>query len=200
MDRNSPDIELEKPSVIINEGATIVKEFIADFVSEGGSEESSLVLSEEGKLRLQSQYNIFTQKHNSKEFDKTVVRKYYYFCDEMHRVYKKATRAVIACKIITAIMFLILTAVLIYAGNRFGDKMLWFSIWVLLIFIDVAVFIVVDYFSDSIKNKALPYLDDIETLSFRQNIKDEDTETEDDEDDEDFEVTSEKENEDEDDT
>lgn len=196
MNKQLPDIELEKPSVLINEGATIVKEFIADFVSEDKPEESSLVLSQEGKLRLQSQYNSFTQKHNSEEFDKTIVRKYYYFCDEMHRIYQKSTRAVLACKIITAIMFLIVTGVLIFAGNRFGDKMLWFSIWVLLIFIDVAVFIAVDYFSDSIKNKVLPYLDDIETLSFRQNIEDEDAETEDDED---FEVTSEKENEDEDD-
>lgn len=184
MNNDKPDIELEKPSVIINEGATLVKEFIEDFVSEEDIPDSVPILSDEGKLRLQNQFNIYTQKHSAEEFDKTVVRKYYYFCDAMHSVYKKARRTILACKIITAILFLCLTGILIHAGNRFGDKMLWFSIWVLVIFINIAIFIIVDYFSDSIKKKALPYLDDIETLSFAQNIEDDETTSEEDEDEE----------------
>lgn len=184
-DNNSTDIKLEKPSVIINEGATIVKEFIGDFVSDEDESKTELALSEEGKKRLQSQYNIFTENHSPTEFDKTIVRKYYYFCDKMHEVYKKSSRTVTALKIISAIVFLVLTGIFIYAGNNSGDKMLWFSIWILLIFTNVTIFMVIDYFRDSIKNRVLPYLDDIETLDFPKGINDLEEDDEDNDEDED---------------
>lgn len=181
MENNSDDIELEKPSVIISEGASILKEFIYDFVSEDTKEET-LVLSDEGKKRLQNQYRDFTEKHSPEEFDKTIVRKYYFFSDKMHEIFTKSIRTVTACKIICAIVFFVLTGIFIYAGNNYGDKMLWFSIWVLLIFINVTIFMIVDYFIDSIKNKALPYLDDIEKLSFAEDETEEDEDEDDDED------------------
>ncbi len=79
-------------------------------------------------------------------------------------------------KIVSAVLFVIFTAVGIYMSGKTGAYMLWLVLWIVLIFLNVAVFTTADYCKYQMQTRVLPFLDNDACTQFSENdILSEDT-------------------------
>lgn len=73
-----------------------------------------------------------------------------------------------SAKIISAVLFAVFTVIGIAVSNHTGSKMLWLVLWIIVILLNVAVFIITDYCKYLIKDRVIPYLEDDEQIEFKE--------------------------------
>lgn len=127
---------------------------------------SRLRLSQKGRDNIKSQFNNYTEKHTDDEFEDLIVQKYFLLCDEIHKRYSRGKKILMLLKIISAVVFVLYSFAAIMITQNGGNKMLWLTVWILLIFLDVGFFMVLDYCSTLFVEKIFPYLDNPEIIDF----------------------------------
>lgn len=139
-------------------------------------------LSSQEKEQNMNQLDSYIQSHSEQEFENIILKKYFILRNELHKKYKKGCRIINILKICAAVLFLIFTVIAVAAGNIGGNKMLWLSVWILIIFILVGIFIIADYCKNLMSQKVLPFLDNAEIMTFgdRNDDCEEDEENEED--------------------
>lgn len=155
------------------------KKFCTDYMNSF----SEVRLSKEGRENILKQFDAYTKNHSASDFEKLITQKYFLLCDELHKRYNRGCRIIRICKIIAAALFLLFSAAAVFFGNQSGNKMLWLSIWILIIFIYVGAFVIADYCRNLMSEKVISYLDNIEQIDFGKDEEEYDEEDEEDEDD-----------------
>ncbi|MBO5494264.1 MAG: hypothetical protein J5964_00940 [Eubacterium sp.] len=113
-----------------------------------------------------------------------IVKKYKLLRHKIIIHYHRGCKYLNIAKVITAIAFLIFTAVGISVSHRTGNLMTWLLWWVIVIILDCVVFIITDYCKYLMKTKVIPYLENDDLLDFGEydlfieNDEDEDEEEE----------------------
>lgn len=100
--------------------------------------------------------------------DKKLAHKYRFIREKIIKNYERACKYLKGAKITVAILFLIYTAISCYIGYRNGDVMGLLCSWVILIFINVFVFMLLDYFKYLVADKVIPYLNNDDELEYGQ--------------------------------
>lgn len=111
-------------------------------------------------------------------------KKYLFIKDKLLTNYEKGRKKYIKGKIITAVVFTILSIVLAALGIATGRHMQMLAIWIFLIFFLVTVFLFVDYMKYLVEDKVIPYLKDDDMLEYGEYDIFNDNDEEDEEDDE----------------
>ena len=92
--------------------------------------------------------------------------KYCFLRDKIFFYFKRGKQILKISKIVAAVFFLLFTVVGIAVGQRTGHELLWLQLWILLIFLDVAIFVIADYNRYLIESKVIPYLKDDDCVEF----------------------------------
>lgn len=127
---------------------------------------SEVRMSEDGRENILKQFNAYTKQHSASDFEKLITQKYFLLCDELHKRYNRGCKIIRICKIIAAALFAAFSIAAVFFGNQSGYKMLWLSVWILFIFINVGIFIIADYCKNLMSEKVISYLDNIEQIDF----------------------------------
>lgn len=133
-------------------------------------------LSNAAVQNIERQFEGYTKKHSKQEFDETILKKFFILSDALHKKYEKGCRIINALKISAAGLFLVFTVIAAAAGKSTGSKMLWLSIWILVIFILIGAFIIADYLKNLMSQKVLPFLDNTEIMDFGKENDEDDSE------------------------
>lgn len=137
---------------------------------------SEASLSNAAVQNIERQFECYTKKHSKQEFDETILKKFFILSDALHKKYEKGCRIINALKISAAGLFLVFTVIAAAAGKSTGSKMLWLSIWILVIFILIGAFIIADYLKNLMSQKVLPFLDNTEIMDFGKENDEDDSE------------------------
>lgn len=100
-------------------------------------------------------------KHNEK-----LAFKYKYLREKIIFSYRKGCKILDIVKVIFALLFILFTIFSVQCCQESNSKAEWLIVWVLVIFMDVNIFIITDYFKHLIKTKVIPYLEDDDKLEF----------------------------------
>lgn len=98
--------------------------------------------------------------------DEKLAIKYRFLRNKIFEHYKRGLKYVRIAKIVVAIIFIIFTVIAVTVGNYTGNRMNWLVDWVVLIFLDVFVFMIIDYVRYLIDDKVIPYLMDDDKMEF----------------------------------
>ena len=113
-----------------------------------------------GKNAPQSQD--FVQEQNREN----IVKKYGFLKSKIILNYQKGCKILRAAKITVAVLFVLFTPIAVIISQRTGQHMVWLTIWLALIFINIAVFIPADYAKYLVHAKVIPYLENDEQVEF----------------------------------
>ena len=117
--------------------------------------------------------------------DEKYARKYLFIKDKLLKNYEKGRKKYNKGKIITAVVFVLLSIFLAAFGKATGRYMQMLAIWIFLIFFLVTVFLFLDYIRYLVEDKVIPYLNDDDMLEYGEyDIFKDDDDEEDNEDDE----------------
>lgn len=112
--------------------------------------------------------------------------KYRFIRDKIFTHYARGVKYVKIAKIVVAVLFVLFTVVAVALCRHDGNVMLWLMLWVGQIFINVLIFVIVDYVRYLIDDKVMPYLLDDNVLEFGEyDIFNEDDENDEEEEDDD---------------
>lgn len=92
--------------------------------------------------------------------------KYKFIRDKIIEHYKRGCKYLVIAKITIAFLFIIYTLIACVLGRKTGDTMLWLIQWVVLIFINVFLFLILDYAKYLIDDKLIPYLMNDDQLEY----------------------------------
>ena len=113
--------------------------------------------------------------------------KYLFLREKLLKNYEKGKKIYRAAKLITAALFIALTLAGAAVGRHTGRPMGPLTLWIVLLFLIVFVFLAADYARYLLEDKVIPYLEDDEALEygeydiFKEDDEDEGEEQEDDE-------------------
>lgn len=116
----------------------------------------------------ESQLKEFTKKHSFDEFEGHIAKKYFVLCEKLLSRGSKYIKIVNVLKAVSTAAFLMFTVFALYMGHSHGSKMLWFSIWIVLIFLLVFVFLVLDYFKNVFLKNLMCFLENAEETEFKE--------------------------------
>lgn len=122
-----------------------------------------------------------TESNTSADKEKQALyaRKYFLLREKLTQNYIRGCKYLQIAKIVSAVLFLLFTAVGIHVSGKTGDYMLWLILWIVFIFLNVAVFTAADYCKYQIQMRVIPFLEDDACICFAENnILSEETETE----------------------
>lgn len=107
----------------------------------------------------------------SAESEKQVLQaqKYTLLQEKIKKNYTQGCRYLRISKIISALLFLIFTAVGVYVSGKTGAYMLWLVLWIVLIFLNVAVFTTADYCKYQMQTRVIPFLENDACTEFAEN-------------------------------
>lgn len=83
--------------------------------------------------------------------------------------YQKGCRYLCIAKIVSAVLFVLFTAVGVYVSGKTGAYMLWLVLWIVLIFLNVGVFTTADYCKHQMQTRVLPFLEKDSQTEFPEN-------------------------------
>lgn len=94
--------------------------------------------------------------------------------------YRKGCRYLRIAKIISAVLFVLFTAVGVYVSGKTGAYMLWLVLWIVLIFLNVGIFTAADYCKHQMQMRVLPFLENDSQTEFPENdiLSEEESESE----------------------
>lgn len=95
-----------------------------------------------------------------------IVKKYGFLKSKIILNYQKGCKILKIAKITAAVLFVLFTPIAVIISNRTGQHLGWLTIWLLLIFFNIAVFIPADYAKYLVKSKVIPYLENDEQVEF----------------------------------
>jgi len=117
--------------------------------------------------------------------DEKYAKKYLFIKDKLLKTYETGRKKYNKGKVITAVVFTVLSVLLAALGKVTGRHMQVLAIWIFLIFFLVTVFLFLDYIRYLVEDKVIPYLKDDDMLEYGEyDIFNDDDDEEDDEDDE----------------
>ncbi|MDE6124318.1 MAG: hypothetical protein K2G22_03705 [Eubacterium sp.] len=120
--------------------------------------------------KIQKDYAEFSKNHIENDFENIIVRKFYILSDVLQEKINRYNKVLKISKIVIAVLFLIFTVAAVIAGNHYGSKMLWFSFWIVFIFIDVFVFLIADYFKNVVFKRFMRFINNAEVMDFNDNV------------------------------
>ena len=92
--------------------------------------------------------------------DEKIIIKYEFLKEKIFENFDKGARILKIAKITTTVLFLLFTFAGVFISHRTHHEIQWLQAWVLVIFFDVAVFIIADYSKYLIESKVITYLKD----------------------------------------
>ncbi|MBE6817943.1 MAG: hypothetical protein E7517_02125 [Ruminococcaceae bacterium] len=95
-----------------------------------------------------------------------IIKKYGFLKAKIILNYQKGCKILRIAKIAVAVLFVLFTPIAAIIGQRTGQHMTWLTIWLALIFINIAVFIPADYAKYLVQAKVIPYLENDEQVEF----------------------------------
>ena len=109
-----------------------------------------------------------TATHNAEEMTSCERKafKYNIIKEKINLHFEKGCRIVKIAKITVAAIFFLFSLIAVIVSNRTGNQMQWLIAWIVLIFVNVFIFVIVDYSRYLIESKVIPYLNDDEQLEF----------------------------------
>ena len=113
--------------------------------------------------------------------------KYKFIREKIIFHFNRGCRILKISKIVVAVLYVIFAIIGIAVSHRTNHEMQWLLIFILLIFLNVAVFVITDYCRYLIESKVIPYLENDDEIEFGEYdifLEDIDGESEDDEEEE----------------
>ena len=105
-------------------------------------------------------------EENSLNTQSNIEKKYVLIKDKIIFQYKKGCKILNVAKITAAVLFLIFSLIAVVLSNRTGTHLEWLTVWIVLIFINIAVFTLADYAKYLIRSRVIPYLEDENRVDF----------------------------------
>ena len=105
-------------------------------------------------------------EENSLNTQSNIEKKYVLIKDKIISQYKKGCKILNVAKITAAVLFLIFSLIAVVLSNRTGTHLEWLTAWIVLIFINFAVFTLADYAKYLIRSRVIPYLEDENRVDF----------------------------------
>ena len=98
--------------------------------------------------------------------DEKIIKKYGFLKEKIILHYHKGCKILKVAKITVTVLFLLFTLAAVIISNRTGEHLAWLSAWIILIFVNIAVFVPADYAKYLIASKVIPYLNDDDRVTF----------------------------------
>ena len=98
--------------------------------------------------------------------EQRVQQKYRFLKEKIILHYQKGCRILKISKITVAVLFVIFSIVAAILSNRSGTRLEWLTVWIIVIFLNIAVFVPAEYAKYLISSKVIPYLEDEERIEF----------------------------------
>ena len=98
--------------------------------------------------------------------DEKIIKKYGFLKEKIILHYHKGCKILKVAKITVTVLFLLFTLVAVIISNRTGEHLAWLSAWIILIFVNIAVFVPADYAKYLIASRVIPYLNDDDRVTF----------------------------------
>ena len=98
--------------------------------------------------------------------DEKIIKKYSFLKEKIILHYHKGCKILKVAKITVTVLFLLFTLVAVIISNRTGEHLAWLSAWIILIFVNIAVFVPADYAKYLIASKVIPYINDDDRVTF----------------------------------
>ena len=98
--------------------------------------------------------------------EQRVQQKYRFLKEKIILHYQKGCRILKISKITVAVLFVIFSIVAAILSNRSGTQLEWLTVWIIVIFLNIAVFVPAEYAKYLISSKVIPYLEDEERIEF----------------------------------
>ena len=98
--------------------------------------------------------------------EQRVQQKYRFLKEKIILHYQKGCRILKISKITVAVLFVIFSIVAAILSNRSGTRLEWLTVWIIVIFLNSAVFVPAEYAKYLISSKVIPYLEDEERIEF----------------------------------
>ncbi|MBR3738537.1 MAG: hypothetical protein IKN26_07360 [Eubacterium sp.] len=92
--------------------------------------------------------------------------KYCFLRDKIFFHFRRGRKILKISKIVAAVIFLLYTIIGVIVSSRTSSELQFLTKWILLIFLDVAVFVIADYCKYLVENKVIPYLLNDEQIEF----------------------------------
>lgn len=96
-------------------------------------------------------------------------QKYILLREKLTENYQRGCQYLRTAKIISAVLFVLFTAVGVYVSGQTGAYMLWLVLWIVLIFLNVGVFTAADYCKHQMQTRVLPFLENDAQTEFPEN-------------------------------
>lgn len=122
-----------------------------------------------------------TEGNTSADKEKQAIfaHKYLLLRKKLTENYIRGCKYLHIAKLVSAALFVLFTAVGIYVSGKTDAYMLWLVLWIVLIFLNVAVFTTADYCKYQMQTRVIPFLENDVCTQFCENeILSEDTEPE----------------------
>ena len=98
--------------------------------------------------------------------DEKIIKKYGFLKEKIILHYHKGCKILKVAKITVTVLFLLFTLAAVIISNRTGEHLAWLSAWIILIFVNIAVFVPADYAKYLIASKVIPYINDDDRVTF----------------------------------
>lgn len=98
--------------------------------------------------------------------DERMAIKYKFIRDKILFHFERGEKILKISKIVAAVIFLIYTAIGVTVSHRTSHELQWLQMWILFIFLNVAVFVIADYCKYLVESKVIPYLKDDNQIEF----------------------------------
>ena len=95
-----------------------------------------------------------------------IVMKYKFVKEKIIFHFNRGCRYLYISKIVVAVLFVLFTLCGIAISHRTGHGLQWLQAWILVIFLNVAIFVLADYSKYLIESKVIPYLEDDNQVEF----------------------------------
>ena len=105
-------------------------------------------------------------KENELSNDEKIIKKYSFLKEKIILHYHKGCQILKVAKITVTVLFLLFTLIAVIISNRTGEHLAWLTAWIILIFVNIAVFVPADYAKYLITSKVIPYLNDDDRVEF----------------------------------
>lgn len=120
------------------------------------------------KELAENQLKDFSKIHSVEEFESHIAKKYFILSEKLLLKGKKYIDTVNILEAISIAFFIMYTGFGVYMGHSHGSKMLWFSIWIVLLFIFVFTFLILDYFKNAFLGNLTVFIEKVEETEFKE--------------------------------
>lgn len=122
------------------------------------------------------------------ENEENIVIKYKLLRSLIIKHYNRGCKFLEIAKVVCTVFFIAFTAAGLIACSKGASKAIWLTLWIIIIFLLVNIFLITDYTKYLVKSKVIPYLEDDNQVEFGEySIFSDDDEEEEDEEDKEYE-------------